>query len=454
MPAAAGKFAFQSASTGYTDVGETLGAITALEQVEGQGKLIDAANARIEQINNWRSAMQLKATEVATAASEQHTVDVPLTQAPSIPDLKEKEQTFRESKGEARVKALTAWREALDEHSAAVDTHESGTNPTPGKFETITPPAAPGGGGAGGGSQHHSRSGGLPGVENLPGTDPMGGNGSGGSSGAGGDDGGGGSPVGSTHLSGDTDLMEPASSGKPSLGPGGQPQFPPATLGQGQPQAQGQGAAPGMGAGGASGTGMPPMPPMSAGGGSLGKPNKKDDKKGRDPLDDLRGVLPSEGGTAVGGAAALGIDRGATAHGVHTNARISGPGTTAPTNLSSSGAPPGGNPGGPQGAGRGMGPMGMGPMGGGAATGSRGAKKAEDTPAAFQDRSLSGQDSIDESVEGGLISRSTSEYPESPFPEHPDEVAKRKAERAAEETARLRREEEEARRNSPPPGWE
>lgn len=337
--------------------------------------------------------------------------------------------------------------------ASAVNTHATGTDPTPGKFGTIVPPSVPGGGraGDGGGHRHGYKNNGDGDVTNLPGSDPSQSNGSG--SGTGGSEGGagGGDPVGSTHLSGDLGGgdLDAAKAGKPALGPGGQPIMPPANLGQGQGQ---QGAQPGAGGTGAMPGGAPNMPQM--GNGALTPPKKDKKKEYKNPLDDLRTDLAGAGAGAGGAAAAAGmagIDRGQTAHGVHTNARISGPGTNAPTNLSSSGTPPGGNAsGGPQG-GMARGGMMGGPLGSGSASGSRGAKKADDTPAAFQDRAMSGEDSIREGVEGGIISRNTSSEPEPMYPEHPDEVAKRKAQRAAEEQARL---EEERRRNSPPPGWE
>jgi hypothetical protein len=147
-------------------------------------------------------------------------------------------------------------------------------------------------------------------------------------------------------------------------------------------------------------------------------PNRKKDKKYKDPLDDLRTDLSGAGAGAAGGAAAaVGVDRGQTLSGVHTNARINGAGTTAPTNLSGAGVPPGataGNQGGM--GGRGM--MGGMPMGAGAGgMGSKGAKKPDDVPAAHQSREQVGYNSITDAVEGGLLSRSTSAAPEFPFKE-------------------------------------
>lgn len=120
MPAAAGKFAFQTASTGCTDVAESFGNLPQLSPIEGSGKTIDAINADIDSQTTWEAAMQMKALDVSTAASEQHGVDLPLAAAPSVHDVAEAEKKFHESKGEAKLSALTAYREADEAHKAAV----------------------------------------------------------------------------------------------------------------------------------------------------------------------------------------------------------------------------------------------------------------------------------------------------------------------------------------------
>lgn len=415
-PAAGGKFAFQTAATHFHELAETINALPTFDDIEGKGETINELNATVLGQRHWEAAMASKAMDISAACSEQHGVDVPLSQAPTVNTVKEAEQRFAAAKGEAKIQALTEYREVKDAHDQAVETHASGTDPTPGKLGGFTVPPALSSDQSGGDTPGH-RSGSHPGdgTGDDPGSGAGDGTGSGAGAGAGSGSGGSGS-AGDTSLSGDT---SGAGSAKPSM-LGGQPMQPQAQQPPQMPpmMPQAGGAAPGAGGGMPGG-----MPGAGSGMGATMGPNRRkkdDDKDGKDPLDDLKTDLSGDAAAGAAGAAAgAALERGATAQHMHTKADVSG--VNRPAVGSGGGGAPAPAPAGPAGGGMMGGPMGSG-VGGGGDKGKRPDIKSSD-------KKQHGADSIADAVEGGLLGRKTAEEPVFDFERGVDDAERRKWEK-------------------------
>lgn len=359
---------FTGAASGYSDLSSALNIAqvgSSLASVEGSGRTVSAINARIGKISSHLLELTNTSEDVSGKCHTQAGIDDELAHAPTSSDVSSAashlSQVISASRnGTATPDELTAaknhWQDVKNRHDAAKVKHATdteGSSGAPTSLAAAVPdlsddPGSPGG----------------------PGDGP-------------GDGSGGGSP------GGPGDDPDDSPDGKKDSAPGGGPQNPP------QFPAQPQGA------GGSAGGGQPPMPPMGATG--TGMPPDT----GKDPLDDLplddTNIGTSTSGDTSGGtgSAMSGIGHSVTAR---TSADVSGMNSPAV----SAGPVRGSGAGGMMGGGM-MG--GMGGMGGG--MGGKAPQRGKERPTiASSDRGQLGKDSLEDSIEGGVIGRSTSAKPE------------------------------------------
>ncbi|MGF2946535.1 hypothetical protein [Mycobacterium sp. Lab-001] len=348
----------------YADLGDGLGTVRFQQLDEGSGKTFDALNAKLAQYQQALQGLQTVCHEVKQACDVQHAADVEFAKSPSVQEIQRLADHARSlPQGEQRAHTVQDAAAAKKQHDEAKERHRQATEPTEGALDGVEMPALPSFGEGGSGGTNVPLPLVMPDLTPTPAPDP-------GTSLSGADDGG-------TAL-------------KPMLT--GQPAMPPMTQ---QPMM----APPQMPQGGGAGGGYPAMPSM-AGAGSP-RDRKKDD--GKDPLDGLKTDLSGAGadGAAAGVAAGAALDRGTTAHGMHTRADVSG--INRPAVGGGAGQAP---PSQPQ-----QGGMMGGPMGSGAGGAGGGGKPKPRPDIKSADPKQHGHDSVRESVEGGLLGRDTAEEP-------------------------------------------
>ncbi|WP_133054313.1 hypothetical protein [Mycolicibacter kumamotonensis] len=407
----------------YTAASTKLGNINIPFPENFQGATATKLQEMNAAMNQFLASTADHLSSMGTITSTQGTADGDLDKAPKpkVVEAKENKAKVLEMRAKAtptsanKTAAKAAQTDADDtrqQREAALAKHEAASTETAAKMNGLTPPTAPNIPGSptydpskpfsaptGGEEGSGSLGDGVPTeaqpMNNPPSSSPSDTDGAGDPS-----TGGGPSSSSPSTGGGDDPSNDPSKAGTQLSGDNNAGQNPSA-LQQGQGQPQGQGAQPGGGTGA----------PSTGAGNMLGTPGAtlpKDDKKKRDPKDDLPayGAGAAAGGAAGAAAAAGGV--GSSVSGVGTNTKISGAGLTAPTPIGAKGPIPG-SPGDLQRRAGGMGGGGMGGMGGGGAGGGK-SRKAEGDPSRYIDPKQVGADVLARTVEGGIVQRSNADY--------------------------------------------
>lgn len=401
--------AFASAATGYRSLSARLADVgNGLPEAFGSGRVADAMDETLTRLRDWTGQTATTADDLATVCDTQAEADALLAAAPTKEEVEAAKERYAQATrdlaaGTAEPEEVDALRDEYlklkAERDAAVKAHKEACGETEGDLPLCEPPCICGEehdeeDGRGSGSDRTGE-----GDEPVPddaSTSPS-------TSGGGSDTGGLPADAAGTSLTSDN---------APAVGTG-QPQM----LAQ-QPMAQGMPQQPAPSGGGAAPAGG------MAQGTMLGKPNPdarlarnakdKRDTSGIKPsdLDALLAPVPSMGsnvGVGTGGAP----DRGGNSGPVTTDRQIDGKGVNQSTNLSGNLAPNPNNPNANSQQGQGMrgGMMPMGGMGAGAGMGGANASAvAKPNILSTQpDPVLREQD--DQAVQGGTISRETSDLP-------------------------------------------
>ncbi|TXI55935.1 hypothetical protein [Mycolicibacter arupensis] len=382
---------FSNIGTGLADVGGKFGVEVSRVGQDMSGTTVTALMDLLDEYRRDCETLSQHATSMVTACAVQVDNDNTFLAAPGPADVEDAQAKVQRAIQSNSLAALVASRVQLQEvkaeYDAAYHAHEEGTEGTHPKI--VPPEEPPSMKRRGTGERDTGGYDGTDGVQLMPLNRPAGSP----SPFAGGS--GGGMPAMppmsadslGTRLSGDTESAAAAA----GRGMATQPAMPPVQQGGGAP------------AGG--GSPMGGMPGMPGGMPGAATPRGGKDKSKNDPAWDAT-MLSSD--AAAGGAGALAAtaanpDRGGSLHGVTTRADVSGRNAPVVGMRSPGPVPPAGGP-------MGGGPMG-GMMGGGAGLHGNNGTTGKRPDIKAHDPIMQGDESVKNSVEGGLIGRKSSRVP-------------------------------------------